>query len=831
MKFYTSVFQKFDKLLVRGYEDGIKFKDEVEYYPTLYVPSKKVSKYKTLDDKNVEPIRPGTMKECREFYKKYKDVDGFNIYGMENYALQYISDEYLEDQIIYDISKIKIVIIDIEVCSEYGFPNVFDCAEEMLAISLQDFNTKHITTFGVKPYENDRDDVTYILCNGEEDLFNKFLDFWEADFPDIVTGWNNSLYDIPYIMGRLNRIMGEPNTRRLSPWKHVKVKEVEITGRTYILGEIAGVAIIDYLEIYKKFTYENRESYSLNYIAYAELGQEKLDHSEYETFKDFYTNDWDKFIRYNILDVELVDRLEHQLKLLELCIMMAYNAKINYGDVFYQVRMWDAITYNYLRKRNIAIPQKSQSIKDDKFEGAYVKEPKPGMYDYVVGFDLASLYPSLLMAYNISPETLVDIKHPNITIQKILDKSADTELYSEYAICPNGCMYRKDIRGFFPELIEKMFNDRKAYKLKMLEAQKEYEISPSIELSNMISKYYNIQQNLKICLNSLYGSLGNEYFRYYKLDNAKSVTFSGQATIKWIESRLNVFLNKIIGTQNADYVIALDTDSNYLNFGPLVNKVFKDNTPSKTEIIDFLDKICGTTFQEYIDKCFQELMDYTNAYKNTLYMKREVICDRAIWTKKKRYILNVWDNEGVRFDKPKIKIKGLEAIKSSTPEVCRKMIKEAVPIMMTQTEDDMIKYIDECKTKFYEFSIAEISFPRSVNNLNTYGSKQTIYTKGTPMHVRGALLYNHYIKKKKLDNKYPIIQNGEKIKFCALKLPNPIHEDIISFIQNFPHELELNQYIDYNTQFNKSFLEPLRLILDAIGWRTEKTVNLANFYA
>ena len=830
MRFYTNAYQKYDRILVRGYENGEKFKEEVDFYPTLYVPSKKQSNYKTLDNIFVEPIQPGSISDCREFYRKYSQVQGFKIYGMDNYTFQYISDNYSE-QIDYDLTKIKLFSLDIEVCSEQGFPNVFDCAEEMLLISIQDYNTKHITTFGVKPYDNKRDDVTYVECSDEVELFDKFLAFWEEESPDLITGWNLELYDIPYLVGRMTRILGDKETRRLSPWGVVKTKEIEISGRVQLQCEIAGISIIDYLNLYKKFTYVNRESYALNHIAEVELGMEKLDHSEFDTFKDFYTKDWDKFVRYNIIDVELVDRLEQKLKLIELCIMMAYNAKTNYTDVFYQVRMWDAITYNYLRERNIAVPPKEITSKTEKFPGAYVKEPAPGMYDWVVSFDLASLYPSLLMMYNISPETYMEKRHPNITIQGVLDQTVDTQSYSDYTVCPNGAMYRKDIRGFFPELTEKMFNERKLYKKKMLEAEQEYENSPSIELRNTISKYHNLQQNLKICLNSLYGALGNQYFRYYKLENAKAITFSGQTTIKWIESRLNAYLNKIVGTKNQDFIIALDTDSNYLNFGPLVDKVFKDKNPTKEKVVDFLDKICGTTFQDFINGCFQELSDYTNAYNNALYMKREAICDRAIWTKKKRYILNVWDNEGVRYETPKVKIKGLEAIKSSTPAVCRTMIKDAVPIMMNQTEKDMIQYIQECKEKFMNFSIEQISFPRSVNNLETYSSNVTIYTKGTPMHVRGTLLYNYHIKKNKLDNKYPIINNGEKIKYCALKVPNPIHQDVICFIQTFPKELELEKYVDYTTQFNKSFLEPLKIILDAIGWKTEKTVNLSSFYA
>jgi DNA polymerase elongation subunit (family B) len=831
LKFYTNVVQRFDKILVRGFEDGQRIKEEVDFSPTLYVLTKNKSEYKTLDGKDVEPINPGTMSDCKEFFKKYSEVNGFPIYGMDNYTFQYISDNYSKNDIKYDLSKINLFTIDIEVSSEEGFPNVFDCSEQVLAITLQNYNTKDITCFGVKPYVHNNPKVTYILCDGEIDLFNKFLDFWQYAEPDVITGWNCELYDIPYIVGRIKNIFGDKEVKRLSPWGYVRTREVEISGRTNLHCEMSGISVIDYLNLYKKFTYVNQESYALNHIASVELNQEKVDHSEYETFKDFYTNDWNKFVDYNIQDVVLVDKLEEKLKLIELCIMMAYNAKINYSDVFYQVRMWDAITYNYLKNKNIAIPQKVSSSKNEKFEGAYVKEPTPGMYDWVVSFDLASLYPSLIMMYNISPETLLDVKHPSISINKVLSKQVNLEGYEDYSVCPNGCLYRKDIRGFFPELVEKMFNDRKLYKKKMLEVEKEYEKTPSKELSNLISEYNNIQMNLKICLNSLYGALGNQYFRYYKLDNAKAVTFSGQTVIKWIESKLNEYLNKIVGTSNKDFIIALDTDSNYLHLGPLVEKFFPDTSKvPKEKIIDFIDKICDTTFQEYINKSFQELSDYTNSYNNTLYMKREAICDRAIWTKKKRYILNVWDNEGVRYEEPKVKIKGLEAIKSSTPAVCRKMIKDAVPIMMNKTEQDMIDYIKKCKDKFMKFSIEEISFPRSANNLDVYGSSSEIYKKGTPMHVRGSLLYNYYIKKKKLDNKYPLIQNGEKVKYCALQVPNPIREDVISFIQNFPGELDLGKYVDYNTQYNKSFLEPLKTILDAIGWKTEKTVNLANFY-
>ena len=830
MRFYTNVYEKFNKMLVRGYEDGRYFQSEEEFQPTLYVTSKKQSKYKTLDGSSVEPIQPGKISDCKEFLKKYENVEGFTVYGNDNYKAQYISQTYPEDEIKFDIKKIRLVTIDIEVASENGFPNVFDCAEELLAITLQNYATKHIICFASRPYINTRKDVVYVECRDEIDLIHHFLAFWERETPDVITGWNCELYDIPYIAGRIDRILGEKEARRLSPWGNIRRRELVIKGREQISYEVAGVSIIDYLDLYKKFTYKAQESYRLDHIANVELGQKKLDHSEFETFKDFYTKDWQKFIDYNIRDVELVDQLEDKMKLIELCFTMAYDAKINFNDVFFQVRTWDAIIYNYLKKRNIVIPPKDRSEKSDKFAGAYVKEPKPGKYDWVVSFDLNSLYPHLMMEFNISPETLMEQRHPSVTVDKILNKELDFSEYKDYAICPNGAMYRKDVRGFLPELMEKMYNDRVVFKKKMLEAKQQYEKTKTKELEREISRCNNIQMAKKISLNSAYGAIGNQYFRYYKLANAEAITMSGQVSIRWIERKMNSYLNKILKTNDVDYVIASDTDSIYLNMGPFVETVYKGREKTTEEIVGFLDKVCAMEFEKYIESSYQELADYVNAYDQKMQMKRENIADRGIWTAKKRYILNVWDSEGVRYDEPKLKIMGLEAVKSSTPAPCRQKIKDALKIVMTKTEDEMIAFIDNFRKAFNQLPPEEISFPRSINDVDKHKSSSTLYSKGTPIHARGAILYNHLIKEKKLDKKYAKIQNGEKIKFCYLKLPNPIRENVISYIQEFPKEFGLDKYIDYDLQFSKAFLEPMKVILDAINWKVEKTVNLESFF-
>ena len=819
-----------DKFLVRGYDNGEYFQIRDDYQPTLFVSSNKETQYKTLDGQYVAKVKPGTVRETKEFIRQYEFVDNFQVFGNERFIYQYISDKYPQDEVKFDISKIRLYTMDIETKSENGFPDVESADQEMLLISMQNYNTKEIITWGQGPFKLKQGNHYYKQFNNEFDLLNDFISWWMKNTPDIVTGWNIQMFDIPYLAKRLYRVLGDKVARRLSPWGLCSPKELYIKGRRHIVYDIGGITQLDYLDLYKKFTYTNRESYRLDYIAQVELGQKKLDHSEYDTFKDFYTNGWQKFVEYNIIDVELVDRLEDKMKLIELALTMAYDAKVNYNDVFYQVRMWDTIIYNYLKKRNIVIPPKNRSSKAEKYAGAYVKEPIPGKYDWVVSFDLNSLYPHLIMQYNISPETLLDTKHPSVTVDKILSEDITFEMYKDNAVCANGAMYRKDVRGFLPELMEKMYNERVIFKKRMITAKKKYEKTPTKNLEKEIARCNNIQMAKKISLNSAYGAIGNQYFRYYKLANAEAITLSGQVSIRWIENKMNDFLNKILKTEGKDYVIASDTDSIYLHLGPLVDVIYKDKEKDSESIVSFIDTICEKTLEPFIDQSYKELAEYVNAYDQKMFMKRENIADRGIWTAKKRYILNVWNSEGVQYHEPKLKMMGIEAVKSSTPAPCREMIKDALKLMMNGTEDDVIQFIENSRKEFRRLPPEEIAFPRSVSDVNKYKSSNMIYIKGTPIHVRGALLFNYYIKKHNLTNKYSLIGNGEKIKFCYLKKPNKLHENVISFIQDFPKELGIDKYVDHDLQFDKSFLEPLRIILDSIGWKVERTANLESFF-
>ena len=829
MKFYTNVEQAGNRLLVRGYEGGSPFSYRVPYNPTLYVASKNYSDWKTLEGDCVEPLKLGSINDAKEFVKKYREVDDFDIYGNTRYLYQYIVEEHPEDEIRYDTSKIRIFNIDIETAAENGFPDIESADQEILAISIKDSYTGRIIVFGARPFENTYSEVQYMHFRTEESMMSAFLQYWNENYPDVITGWNVQLFDIPYIARRVTRILGEKAAKSLSPWKLISSREIYIKGRKQIAYDLPGISTLDYLELYRKFTYTNQESYRLDHICLVELGERKLDHSEYDTFKEFYEKNWQKFIEYNIHDVRLVDKLDDKMKLLDLAFTMAYDAKVNYEDVFSQVRMWDNYIYCELNKRKIAIPPKRDALKDAKYAGAYVKEPKAGRYDWVVNFDLNSLYPHLIMQYNISPETLTDDRHPTVTVDKILQQ--EVEIDGDLAVCANGAQYKKDTQGFLPLMMQKMYDSRVIFKKKMIKAKQQYEKTPTVELMNEISRCNNIQMAKKISLNSAYGAIGNEHFRYYRLANAEAITLSGQVSIRWIENKMNGYLNKLLATDKVDYVIASDTDSIYLNLGPVVDKFFSNKSDDKNKIVELLDKVCKDKLEPFINASYEELATYVNAYDQKMIMKRENIADRGIWTAKKRYILNVWDSEGVRYKEPKMKIMGLETARSSTPQYFRDKLYAAFKIIISKTNDELISFVNAVRAETKEQGTEGVAFPRGVNNLEKYRSRTDIYCKGTPIHVRGALLYNDFVRKNKLEHKYPYIQEGEKIKFIYLKTPNPLHENCVSFFSAIPPEMNLDKYVDYQLQFEKSFLEPLKNVLQCVGWTHEKKVTIGSFFA
>ena len=842
MKFYTNVQQWGNNILVRGVgKDGQRIMQRYkDFSPTLYLRANKPTTWKTIEGDYVEEFKPGSVKEARDFLDQYRDVENFKIYGQTQYLYQWISDNFVDQsEIDFDTNQISILSLDIETSTEYGFPNIETANEQILLITVRDSLTKKLTTWGLKEYHGDNTEVDYRYFMNENTMLKDFIAFIQEYKPDVVTGWNSRFFDIPYIVNRIERLLGEEQVRYLSPWKIVKGGKITIQGREQQYYDIFGIAGIDYLELFRKYRGIGYESFALAHIANVELGSEKLDHSEYQNFKDFYEQDWDKFVDYNIRDVELVAQLEDKLGLIDLQLTMAYDFRVNYEDVFSQVRCWDMLIYNTLRRKKIVIPPKKAFAKNEAYAGAYVKDPTVGQHDWVVSFDLNSLYPHLIMQYNISPDTIVD-ERIQCNVDELLGKKLDTTHLqaSNLTMAANGQCFRKDFQGFLPAMMEELYESRKFFKKKMLQAEQEYEVTKNPTLKNDIARYGNIQLAKKIALNSAYGALGNQYFRYFDIRQAEGITLSGQLSIRWIEEALNKYFNKLLKTDGENYVIASDTDSVYLNLSGLVSQVFGERVHlskdeggvSKERIVKFLDRVANEKLEPFIDKSYKDLADYMNAYEQKMFMKREVIADRGIWTAKKRYILNVHNSEGVQYDEPKLKIMGLEVVKSSTPAPVRVMLKEAIKVIVNGSNDDLLNFIEKTQQEFNALPPEEIAFPRSVNGVAKYKSDIKVYTKGTPMHVRGALMYNKLVTDKKVNNRYPQIKDGEKIKFIHLKMPNPIGENIISFLATLPTEFDLHRYIDYDMQFQKAFLEPLRFIAESINWQLEKIATLEEFF-
>ena len=850
-KYYTNVAVQGNNILFRGVKNGRRVKMKIQYSPTLFLPVKKPSEWKTLFGEPLEPMKFSDIKDAKEFVRKYDGIENFKIYGNDRFEYAFIADEFV-GQIDWDMQHINVAIVDIEVGSENGFPDPYKATEPITAIGWKTLNGG-IVVYGCGDYEI-KGEETYIKCDSEYDLCKRFLQDWQNNCPDVVTGWNIDFFDIPYLVNRFRSVLGDTEAKKLSPWNYMWERKVTVNGREMIQYNIGGVAALDYIELYKWYAPggKSQESYKLDNIANVELGENKLSYDEYDNLHQLYKLNYQKFIEYNIKDVELIVNLEDKLKLLELALTLAYDTKTNYEDVFAQTRMWDSMTYSYLLEKKIIIPPRIIKQKNSAFEGAYVKEPQVGMHPWVASFDLNSLYPHLMMQYNISPETLIEpsdytpamkqILSQGVNVDNLLNSRIDTTQLQDATLTPNGQFFRTDKQGFLPNMLVEMYNDRSKFKKMMLKAKQDYENesdpNKKHEIEKLVARYNNLQLAKKVSLNSAYGALGSQYFRFYDLRQALAVTQAGQLSIRWIEGKLNGYMNKLLKTENEDYVIASDTDSIYLRLGGLVDMVYGTGQKSsvspridKQKVIAFMDRVCEDKIQPYIDASYQELASYVHAYEQKMQMKREALSDKGIWTAKKRYILNVYNNEGVQYNEPQMKVMGLEMVKSSTPAIIREKMKETISLIVNSDEQSVQDYIAKFKEEFKQLPPEDVAFPRGINGLREYSDSVTLYKKGTPIHVRGAILYNFYLKEKGLTKSYPLIQEGEKLKFTYLKTPNPTKEDVISFPVRLPKEFDLQKYVNYDLQFEKSFIEPIKVILNCIGWQTEKQSSLEDFFA
>ena len=840
MAFYTNLYRFKNNIFYRGYSDnGDRVIKKDHYKPKFYVTSNKHTGIKSLDGQHVGAIHFESMYEAGQWFRDNVNVSGRNIYGNKRFITQYAMDKFPNDM-RFDRDMINVGTFDIETDYDNGFPHPNEASHQILSISYKSSKSKVYHVWGYGDFDTEKaliQPVKYYKCKDEEELLTSFIEFWSHpdNTPDVITGWNTRFFDIPYIINRTSSVLGIGVLSKFSPYG-LKIPEprlIPTRGRENQVYEIPGIQTLDYMELFQKFgyTYGPQESYALNHIAYVVLGEKKLSYEESGSLKNLYKDDYQKYIDYNMKDVQLVDRLEEKLGLITLAITMAYKGGVNYQDTFGVTAIWESIICRRLNQNKIITPLTQEEddyqirgakdnsvthtgnngsrefVKKSNIAGGYVKDPIPGRYNWVVSFDLNSLYPNIIVQNNMSPETRMrNIDDPN-----------------NFVRATNETFYRKDFQGVLPQIIEEYYDERVSIKKMMLEAKTQMQKGYTFELDKEISNLENRQMAIKILLNSLYGALANKHFLYFSPGLAEGVTLTGQDAIKWAERTMNKELNKLLKTKD-DYVIAIDTDSLYVNFGPLID-TFTPINP-----VFFLDKICKEHFEPAIEKAYEEFYRRHNAYKNRMVMAREAISDVGIWTAKKRYILNVHNNEGVQYNQPKLKIMGIEAIKSSTPEVVRNKFKEAFKLIMTGTEKETQKFIADFKMQFKSLNPEDVAFPRRVTNITDWYDRKTIFKKSCPIHVRGSLLHNYYLKQNKLSNKYELITNGDRIKFVYLKLPNPIRQNIISFTDVLPRELNLHRYINYDLQFEKTFIEPLNLILNPIGWYAEEQATLEDFF-
>lgn len=836
---YTYCKKYGNRILLRDHGGDVKIVTKHDW--NIYVEDKNGS-YKTIFGKLLRKETFDTIKKATDVIKENFTI---TLYGSKNFGYQYIRDEFLRSAPITP-KDLYIANIDIETGrDENGYSSAAEVRCPITAVTHHDMIKDTYIVWGYKEegYTPKSDNVSYVNCRSERDLLIKIVNFYAYRSPDIITGWNIEMYDIPYIINRIHKLFKDSDNiiTKLSPFGYVNEKEThDGFGNTHQIYDIVGISALDYLTLFKKFTYNTPENYKLDTIAHLILGDTKIDYSEYANLQELYDKNYEKFIDYNIKDTTIVARLDNKLKLFDLILSVAYKAGINYGDVLSPVTTWDVLIYNAVMDQGMVPIYDMPDVEGGNYIGAFVKEPIPGMYIWVVSCDLNSLYPHLQMGVNISPEKRIpDSKLPkdllNIRealntaengIQELLKENIDTSALLKYnvSLTPNGQFYKRDADGFIPVILEGLYNERKSVKKSMLHDKQKMEDDSNIDLSDQISAKNTLQMALKILMNSEYGALANKYFRYFDLRNAEAVTSSGQLAILWVAKHLNIFLNRILKTDDKDYVIAIDTDSVYLNLEYLVDVFIK--TDDKKKIVDILDGWASKVLEPEINHIYANLASYINAHKQKMVMAREVIADKGIWTGKKRYALNVYDNEGVRYKKPKTKIMGLECVRSSVPEFSRTHIKNGIIKILTEDEENVQNFIVRIKEQFDKQPPEEISFPRGTNNIEKWIDENGLPKKGCPIHVRGCIVYNNYLKKHGFIDE--TIKSGDKIKFCHLKQPNAFHSYVVSYPPAMNEEAykELKTSINYEMQWVGTFFKPVNSIMECIGWNAEKVNNV-----
>lgn len=824
-EYYTNVSNKYGKIYYRGYEivDGtrIRVHAKLPYAPSVYLvdTSANESPFKSMYGKKLKEKKFETIPLARAFIKEFNDA--MEIYGSNSNRFEYdfIAKSFPE-VLSVGIDDITVGIIDIETTTEHGKIDTVNTPEEIILVTYRNVKTKKLVTFGALPTTAEN----YVLCRDEKEVLSKFIQHIKRDDPDILSGWNSNSFDINYIINRSNKILGEEQTKALSPFGIIEMREKIIKGRQVQIFDIVGRSCIDMLELYKKFTFVKRESYKLDNIARIELGAGKLE-NPYATFKEFYTLAWDKFVEYNQIDVIRVDELEDKLGLISLALAVSYLTKCNYADVFSPVKYWECYILATLSYENTFCKIKRNSVESESLDGAYVFDPVIGFHDWVVSIDGEALYPNIIRGINMSPETMIS-QDKNTNIENLL-AGKYKYLGDDFTSAANGVRFVNDREGVMPKLVTNVLDGRKKAKTAMLKAKQDYENTHDLTHKKVADLQNTFQSAYKVMANSLFGICGNEGFIFFDHALAEAITHTGQFILKSIATHMNKRLNEFFKTKDIKYMIYGDTDSLYFTFGNIVAKYYAGKTD--LQITAALDKLMKDHISKFINEATDSISETLNYYKKTLVFKREAISSGGFWLAKKKYALKVFDNEGVVYKEGDFKILGLEVVKSSTPEIARDALKKCVIHIINKDIDALRTVMEETHQQFRTVAIERIAFPRGVNNLAEYSSETTIYVRSikgdsttrTPINVRAALLHNFYIEHFGVGDTVQPIEEGDKIRFIYLKTPNHIKENVIGFVDRLPIEFKLEKYVDRELQYEKIFLAPIDGIMKAIGWELE----------
>jgi len=804
---YLNFFQHRSAICLKyiDHTGKVGYRTVKNYTPPVFIPAVNGSSIDAHSIFGVPLTRLSKKESIYETKNLIKEIEGdnFKAFGFSKVDFSYVYDTFKEQQ--PDNSKVMIHLYDIETTVDHGKPDPIAAKEEINMITVHCSKRKKFFCFYSHSESIDlpefKGKAVLYHCENEEELLRRYLDWHAADYPDILAGWFSEGFDLPYIRNRMLKILGEDSVNKLSPFGVVKIKEGFDAFGQYMNVDIKGISCLDYKKLYEKFIKEPRESYSLDYIAKVEIKEEKLKHESGIPGHLLYKTNFEDALRYNIQDVALLVNLEGKKQILELAITMAYLSFCNFQDVLSNMRIIDMMFYMYLKDRGIYFEWNYNAPARSPFEGAAVKDVIPGKYKWIATFDVTSEYPSLIMAMNISPETIYKKKVLPITVKEILAKKAarDFALENGMSLAANGAMFSRNKEGFMSAVVRELFALRQKYKKLKVEAEKIHD-EDLTKLNDMKNLAY------KLILNSIYGVTGNPYFRFFDLLIAEGITLSGQALIGWVTQDVNRALSKLTGIER-DRAVSSDTDAAYFDLTDVVEMKFGKEYDDE-EALKWVVWFSDTKINKLIEESISRFAEYLNVRDpSVLDMKRENIADSSIFMAKKRYVMSVRNNEGAEYKRgEKLKKTGHEIVKSITPQYVKDAMAKSFDALLFGTPQDYYNSVNEFRTSFMKAEPDTVAKTSSVNGIQEYLERDGTIRKGCPKHSRAAINFNKYIEKLGLVNEYPAIKEGDKIRFIGLKEPNPIKSYTIGWIGSMPKPLEaLRPYFDYEDQFEAIF--------------------------